>query len=109
MVEELILYGIVRRPTIGIIGQQVTESIASAQSWVIGVYCESVAPGSGADAAGLREGDIITVVDGNTVEALSDVNAVIKTKKVGDTIRVTYWRGGKTYETDILLGLPSQP
>lgn len=109
VVEELILYGIVRRPTIGIIGQQVTESIASAQSWVIGVYCESVAPGSGADAAGLREGDIITVVDGNTVEALSDVNAVIKTKKVGDTIRVTYWRGGKTYETDILLGLPSQP
>lgn len=107
VVEDLILYGMVRRPTIGIIGQQVTESIASSQNWVVGVYCETISAGSGAEAAGLQEGDIITAVDGNTVEALADINAVIKTKSIGDSLHVTYWRNGKTYETDLVLGMPS--
>ena len=59
----------------------------------------------GLDAAGkLAVGDIITAVAGVEVYNIYQVMDVINKHDGGDTVTVTYWRGGQTYTADITLG-----
>jgi membrane protease YdiL (CAAX protease family) len=57
-----------------------------------------VVPGSGADAAGLRIGDVITAIDGRPVSDIRDVAAVVSQRKVGDTVVVQFIRDGERRE-----------
>ena len=46
----------------------------------------------------LRVGDIITELDGNKVDDIYDVMAIVNNKNAGDTVVITYYRLG-TYNT----------
>jgi serine protease Do len=59
----------------------------------------------GLDAAGkLAVGDIITAIEGVEVYNIYQVMDIINKHDGGDTVKVTYWRDGKTYSADIILG-----
>ncbi len=64
----------------------------------------AVQPGSPADKAGLREGDVITQVDGTTVDDSNPLAVVIGEYKPGDTIQLTVVRDGKTMTIPVTLG-----
>lgn len=64
---------------------------------------QAVINGSPADKAGLKEGDIITKVNGEVVDADNPLAQRLSKYKVGDTIEITYVRDGKTSTTKVTL------
>jgi membrane protease YdiL (CAAX protease family) len=68
-----------------------------------GAVVTSVTPGSGADAAGLREGDVLSSVNGFTVRNTLEVRTAIHNKKPGETVPVEYIRNGESHRVEILL------
>jgi putative serine protease PepD len=70
-----------------------------------GIYITSVVPGSPAAQAGLREGDIITAIDGEPATSSDDLAAVTLTKRPGDTVTIEYTRNGKSATTKVTLGV----
>ena len=69
-----------------------------------GVVIASVEPGSPAEKAGLKEYDVIVELDG---DAIPDVPSLRKhlyaEKKIGDTMKVKYYRNGKVQTTEMTL------
>ncbi|HEX8804946.1 MAG TPA: PDZ domain-containing protein, partial [Acidimicrobiales bacterium] len=74
-----------------------------------GALVGSVESGSPADDAGLREGDVITEVDGDRIDDATGLTAVVRGHQPDDRVSVTYTRDGDEHTTDVTLGeLPSQ-
>ncbi len=69
-----------------------------------GAYVASVAAGSGAEAAGLQEGDIITALNGEKVEGASDLMLAVRGEQPGETVTLTVNRGGQEQEIQVTLG-----
>lgn len=71
---------------------------------VNGALVVSVEPGSPAEKAGLREGDVIQSVDGQAVDASHSLSQLIQQKKPGDTVQLKIQRGGNTLTLSATLG-----
>jgi len=70
---------------------------------------EAVFAGSPAEAAGLREGDIIVSVDGEQLSADVDLSTLILPHAPGDTISLRVLRDSSTREVEVTLGeLPAE-
>ncbi len=69
-----------------------------------GAFVQTVNPGTGAAAAGLRQGDVITSIDGRRVRSATDVGAAVRSKEPGDTVRIGWERQGSAQEGDATLG-----
>ena len=69
-----------------------------------------VFPGSPAEEAGLRDGDIVVAVDGQPVDADHDLATRILPHVPGDTVALSVVRDGRTVEISVTLGtLPENP
>ncbi len=66
-----------------------------------GVFVYSVVKGGAGDRAGLRLGDIITEMDGKTVNDMTDLSMAKKGRKAGETVSLTYYRDGEYHETEL--------
>ena len=66
-----------------------------------GVFVYSVEKGGAGDRAGLRLGDIITEMDGKTINTMNDLSMAKKGHKAGETVSLTYYREGQYYETEL--------
>ena len=69
----------------------------------IAAFLNYVVKGSPAETAGLKAQDIITTVDGKVVNGISDVIVNVRTRKVGDQVRVGVFRGGKPHTFVVTL------
>jgi S1-C subfamily serine protease len=70
----------------------------------------AIIPGSPAEGAGLREGDIVVAVDGDPVDADHDLSTRILPHVPGDTVHLSVVRGGDTLDVSVTLGtLPENP
>jgi serine protease Do len=85
------------RPLLGVTTENATK----------GVKINSVSKESGAEKAGLLEGDIITHADGAEIKTPEELTQVISKKKPGDEIDITYLRTGKTKKVKATLGKSS--
>ena len=63
----------------------------------------SVVPGSGAEEAELRKGDIIISVDGFVVNTIDDIKNYINDKKEGDKVLLSIIRDGQSFEKEVTL------
>ncbi len=63
----------------------------------------AVVPGSPADAAGLREGDVILDVDGTPVNQKHPLQSSIRTKRPGDSVRLTVLSRGERKTLSVTL------
>ncbi len=61
----------------------------------------AVAAGSPADKAGIKSGDIITKVNNDTVGQQGSLSSIIGQYKPGDTVTITYIRGGQEHTTQV--------
>lgn len=92
IVDTLVKNGYVEgRVKIGISGIAVTSDQASNYNIPQGIYVQSIVSGGPCDGTNLKEGDIITEVDGETITSFADVYAILETHKPGDKIKVKYY------------------
>lgn len=92
------------RPYLGVAYRLITRDVALMNSVPEGAYVQQVVDGSAADKAGIKQGDIITKIDGNKIqEGQSDIAKIIANKKVGDSLTLTVWRDGKTQDVGATL------
>jgi serine protease Do len=63
-----------------------------------------VVPGGPADKAGIEQADVITRFDGKDVNTASDLISLIHRHQPGDSVSITYERGGSTKTTTLVLG-----
>jgi S1-C subfamily serine protease len=111
VVPQLIQYGRVNRPVLGV--RLVSDAIAQ-RNGIEGVIIESVEPGGPADRAGLRGlvqtrsgypavGDVIVAIDDKPVRDASAMLDELDRRQPGDDIKVTVQRGkAGTKETFVL-------
>ncbi len=73
-----------------------------------GAMVLDVVDGSPAEQAGLQEGDIITELDGESINDYEKLVENLSQKEVGDKVRLSYTRDGKNYSTEATLGERSE-
>ena len=105
LVKDGAIYG---RATIGVTIGPVSEEAAEHYDIPRGLYVVSVTKGSDAAKQGVKQGDIITKVNGQDVLTTSDVSDIKDGLDVGDTLTLTIWRNGKTFDVDVALTDPAQ-
>lgn len=103
IVEELITNKKVTRPYIGISGVAIDEIDAKRYNLVEGVYVQSVEIKSPAELGGLRQGDVITEVNGTKVLSVPEINVIKNKLKAGDKINIKVYRDKEYKELTITL------
>jgi S1-C subfamily serine protease len=115
VVPDLIGYGGIQRPTLGI---ELASDSVSRRLRIDGVLILNVYRGSGADEAGLRPtvrnrygrielGDVIVAVDGQRVRSQGQLRVRLEQRQVGDTVEVTVNRDGREQKLAVRLGEPN--
>ncbi|KHO40416.1 S1C family serine protease [Clostridium tetani] len=99
IIDSLMSYGKVKRPSLGVMGQ----SVASRDGKIKGFYVNEVILGSGAAKSGIKPTDVIIELNGKKVEKFDDMAQILEEHKIGDTIKCKIWRNGETKEVNIIL------
>lgn len=84
------------KPFLGVEYQMISQRAALMNEVPQGAYIINVVEGSPADSAGIQADDIITKMDGESLNEDNQLSDVIAAKKVGDTLRLEVWRDGET-------------
>src|SRR5688572_7837027 len=103
ILKELIDKGKVTRPWIGVASLKVTPQLARYYGLPVidGALIARVEPYSPADDAGLRKGDIIEEIDGNTIKDPSEIASYVRKKQVNDRLAVTINRYGRQFQLPV--------
>lgn len=103
IISDIINYGFVTgRPFLGVSTKNVSYGY-SMFSYTTYPQVVSVVEGSPAAKAGVRENDIITKINGETVSSSTALRVKINSFSVGDEITLTVVRGGSTIEIKVTL------
>ena len=68
-----------------------------------GVRLSGVVPGSPAESAGLKEGDVIVRILAAPVKSLKDLSEILKTLKAGERISITFMREGREMKVETVV------
>ena len=101
--DELIATGAVRHAFLGVSGGDLTPEVAQRVGVGQGAYIAGVTPDTPAAAASLREGDVILALGDTPVTSMAGLVTAVRQADVGDTVRVTYRRGGVDLTVDVTL------
>jgi periplasmic serine protease, Do/DeqQ family len=93
--DQLMAKGRVVRGWLGVVIQEITPEIAETIGVKEGILVVQIAPGSPAERAGLKVGDIIVAVDSEKVREVRDLQFKIMKTPPGTEITLTILRGGK--------------
>lgn len=104
--DQLVTTGKAVHPYLGIQYQFLTPALAARLGITQkqGVYIGAVVPGSPAASAGIKANDVITQIDGATLQDDSQLAKIIDGHKVGDTVTLTVARDGTTTSIQVKLG-----
>ena len=100
VVDDIKKYGTVQRAMIGIQGSDVNQYVDSEKEkgnevdlgTMEGIHIAKVIDDGAAADAGLKEGDVITHIDGQKVKAFGELQNIIAQKRPGDKISINYLR-----------------
>ncbi len=105
VVEDIMEFGTVQTGILGI--QTITSPEYLAKERGIkqleGVYVEGVESASGADLAGVKQGDIIVQIDRVKIKKYADLTGYLSSKRPEDKVLLTLLRDGMTRELPVVL------
>lgn len=112
IVEDIKKFGIVQRGFLGVTSLDLSDSqqvaaynqqFKSNLKPSLGMYVRDVAKDSGAEDAGIRQGDIIRKIDNVAITDFADLSLAVGSKRPGDQIQLTYERNGKENTVRVTL------
>lgn len=95
IIENLIRYGHVTYPWLGVSISTVTPLLATAMNLSVdrGALIVEIVAGNPADTAGLREDDIIIRFGGQEVSDIADLIRAIRASEIGEEVEIVFVRG----------------
>ncbi|MBR6018931.1 MAG: trypsin-like peptidase domain-containing protein [Lachnospiraceae bacterium] len=103
ILKSIIEKGYVEKPYIGV---SVYDLDSSYEAFgLAGAVVSSVEAGSPAAAAGLKENDVITKVNGTAIKSVDELKSAISAGKEGDKLTLTIYRKGETLEVEVTLAV----
>ncbi len=105
IMKQLIDYGEVRRGQLGVYIQDVTPALAEALELdrLQGAVVSQVIKGSPAEQAGIKPGDVIVAVNGETVSNSSQLRAIIGLLRTGQWVVLDVMRDGRQRQFKVLI------
>ena len=105
IVEDILEFGDVQNAILGIRGTNVNSAIAGELGLDVtqGFYIGGTEAGSGAEKAGLKEGDIIQMIDNVKIRKFADLTGYVSSKRPGDIVAVKLLRNGKERNINVTL------
>jgi S1-C subfamily serine protease len=91
------------RPMLGVRYTMISEQAALVNEIPRGAYLLEVVPGSSADQAGLKAGDIIVEFDGNKLSEEQELAQLINQKRVGASVRLRIYKDNSFQTINITL------
>jgi serine protease Do len=106
VVESLIKNGVVHHGYLGVGLNDVTPENAKFFNLTgnTGALIASVTPDSPASRAGLKEGDVVTAVNGHPVENGGDLQVIVSEDAPGSKIQLDVMRNGHAENVDLTVG-----
>ena len=101
--ESIIEKGYVSKPYVGVSVTTVSEE-TQAYGLPQGASVQQIVEDSPAAAAGLQINDIITHVNGEEITGSTDLVTVVRNAAIGDELKLTVYRMGKTMEITVTVG-----
>ena len=101
--DDLVRNGKVTRGRIGVQIQDVNQALANSFGLPKpqGALISGVEPGSPAEKAGLKSGDVVLGVNGKEINQISELSGAIAATKPGNNARLQIWREGKSRDVDV--------
>ena len=110
IINKLEADGKISRPALGIrmvdlsqLSTNDSSQLKLPSSVTGGVVVYSVQSGLPAASAGLKAGDVITKVGDTAVTSSTDLQSALYSHNINDTVKVTYYRDGKSNTADVKL------
>lgn len=105
IIEDIMEFGNVQRGILGVEGGELNSKVSKELgiSDTEGFYVSKVTKNSGAEKAGLQEGDIIKKLDSQSINSFAELSGYINTKRPNDKVQVTFVRDGKTKVVGVTL------
>lgn len=114
LIDSVKSTGKLQRPYLGVVYVPITSDLAKQYNLSVtnGAYIPNssdlgqatIISGGPADKAGVKEGDVITKVNGTAINQTTSITALLDKQKVGDKVTLTIVRGSKTITIDVTLG-----
>lgn len=109
IVDEFVVKGSVSRPFLGIQYRFISKEVAILNEVPQGAYIQEVVNGSPAEKSGIEEGDIITKINGQTVDSENKIAEAIQKASIGQRVELEIWRDEKTLKIEATLSdLPTE-
>lgn len=104
--QQLVKHGKVQRGKLGVTIQEVNQALADSfgLNKPSGALINAVEPGSPAEKAGLKPGDVILAVNDREVGNSGELPAQIATMASGEGARLKIWRKGAAQEVLVKIG-----
>lgn len=105
VIRDLRDFGIVQRGILGVFIDEMNSELAAdlGLNAVEGVYIKRVTPGSGADEAGLKKGDVIVGINTLNIKTMPQMQEQLGQFRPGNTITIQYIRRGKRKKAKVTL------
>ena len=106
VINQLIEFGETKRGWLGVRIQDVTKEIAEVEKLdkPRGALVASVAENSPSEKAGIKAGDIILEFNGEKINQMKELPAIVARTQVGKNVEVKIWRNKKEIIKNVLLG-----
>lgn len=105
IIEDIMEFGNVQRGILGIEGFELNGKASEEFKLSVsqGFYVNKVTKNSGAEKAGLQDGDVIVQLDQRRITSFADLSGYVNTKRPNDVIQVTVNRKGKNLVIPVKL------
>lgn len=105
LTEQLVEHGRVQRGRLGVYIQDLTPELARAFDIERnnGAVVAQVVPGSPAEEAGLKEGDVVTAINGNAVDSAAKLRNEVGLLRPGKSIKLTVIREGEERTVEAVI------
>jgi S1-C subfamily serine protease len=105
VLDDIVKYGRVTRPWLGVIGLDVSREVARRFSLAVGsgIFVMQIIPESPAERAQLQSGDVIVGIDNTQLDSMEGLQREIRTRRAGDSVSLVVVRGSEEGKVRVTL------